>query len=255
MGTRPLRLLRCEERQGAGPVLRASGSSHAPWHPQHPNGVTVPSVGRKTVPGPRPGSHRASEGAVGPGPCAPSPSFCSGGSRPRPAPCLCRDGWRTPAHHWTPGREGGKEGGRKRILAQGGRAAFTPPPWHTAPAGLPAPCVGTRPGLALHKQRRRHGGPEASGEEQMLGAGLFEGPQPSHCPEGVPGGAGSGEGPMRCECCPHSWARGGGTAECPARALPPAAASLTSTKRGRSFSACCTAMELASFLFTQPTMF
>ena len=41
----------------------------------------------------------------------------------------------------------------------------------------------------------------------------------------------------------------------PARALPPTATSLTSTKRGRSSSACCRAMELASFLFTQPMMF
>lgn len=193
----PLRLHRCEEQQGAGPVLRASGSSHGPWHPEHPNGVTAPLVGRKPVPGPRPGSHRSSERAVGPGPCAPSPSFSSGGTRPRPAPCLCRDGWRTPARRSTPGREAENFSTRRpdRLhTASMARSACRPPPSCTV--------RGDQAWLALHRQRRRHEGPEANCGEQMLGTGLSEGPQLFPCPEGAPGGARGAEGPVRVPVLP-----------------------------------------------------
>lgn len=90
-------------------------------------------------------------------------------------------------------------GWRRRILARGEWTAITLPPWHAAPADLhlPAPCTGTRPGLALLRRWRRCGGPEANCREWMLGTGLSEGPQLFPCPEGAPGGARRGEGPMR----------------------------------------------------------
>lgn len=74
------------------------------------------------------------------------------------------------------------------------RSACRPPPSCTV--------RGDQAWLALHRQRRRHGGPEANCGEQMLGTGLSEGPQLFPCPEGAPGGARGAEGPVRVPVLP-----------------------------------------------------
>lgn len=122
-------------------------------------------------------------------------------------------------HHVSVETDGGHPHGarllgeRQRILARGGRTAFTPPPWHAAPAGLhlPAPCVGTRPGWPCTGSG---GGME--GRKPTAGSRCWaQGSPRAHSCSPARKERGGQRAQCECQCCPHSRARGAGTAERP----------------------------------------